>query len=294
MRNNRPTLIDYLLLSGLALVFGASFLFTSLAVRELPPLTVAVSRLALAAMLVSGLMLVQKKSLPKRGQIWWFIVGSAFFGNALPFALVAWGQVKVDAGLAAILMAVMPLITVVIAHALTVDEKLNRYKIVGVLCGLVGVVVLMGWNQLDHLGDSALRQYAIAIAAVSYAVNAIITKRLTSTNRVSMIAALLLVATAMLIPVAWWFGRSIDIVLTTQSVLSVLVLAIGPTALAMLVILVIIDRQGASFLSQINFFVPLFGVLLARVFLGETLPTNAWIALIVILFGVYLSRRGSA
>lgn len=293
MRASGPTLYDYALLTGLALVFGASFLFTNLAVRDLPPLFVALCRLGLAAFFMAALMLVQRKNLPAIGPVWLFIIASAFFGNALPFALVSWGQVKVDAGLAAILMAVMPLITVLIAHSTTSDEKMNAYKIVGVVCGLLGVVVLMGWDQLGQLGDHMLRQYAIALAAISYAINAIVTKKLTDTQRVPMITALLLVAAVMLLPIVWWLESPASIVFTVQSSLSILSLAIGSTAFATLIILVLIDRQGASFLSQINFLVPVFGVLLARVFLGESLPANGWIALIIILFGIALSRRGS-
>lgn len=293
MKQTSPGLADYLLLGGLALIFGASFILTNVAVSAIPPLTVATSRLLLAAAMLYPLMRIKGQVLPARGRVWVFIIGAAFFGNSLPFALITWGQVSVDAGLTAILMAVMPLITVLLAHVTTNDEKMNRYKLVGVACGLIGVVVLMGWDELGSLGDNMLRQYAIAAAAACYAINAILTKRLTGVARLPMMSALMLVGTGLLLPFALWLESPWTLSVNVTSMLSVVILAMGPTALATLIILNIIDRSGASFLSQINFMVPLSGVFMAWLFLDEVLPTNAWVALFIILTGIALSRLGN-
>ncbi len=292
-KSARSGWVDYGLLALLSLIFGASFLFTSVAVESVAPLTVAASRLLLGALLIYPLMLLNGQSLPAFGRIWLFIGISAFFGNALPFALISWGQVKVDAGLTAIFMAVMPLITVLLAHAVTSDEKMNRYKLVGVLFGLAGVIVLIGWNQLGQLGDNMLRQYAIALAAFCYAINAIATKQLTGIPRLSMIFALLFAASVMLVPIALIIEQPWRSLPDQSALVSILCLAIGPTAFATLLILVIIDRRGASFLSQINFLVPICGIVLAGIFLDETLPARAWLALAVILTGIALSRLGN-
>ncbi len=293
MKHVKPGLADYLLLTGLAIIFGASFIFTNLAVSEIAPLTVATSRLMLAAVLLYALMLIKRQHLPAKGRIWLFIIAAAFFGNAFPFALISWGQVKVDAGLTAILMAVMPLITVLLAHLTTADEKMNRYKLVGVICGLLGVVVLMGWDELGSLGDNMLRQYAIALAACCYAVNAIVTKQLTGVARLPMMTALMLVATIMLLPFTLWLEVPWTSPPGVRSLVAIVALAVGPTALATLIILNIIDRSGASFLSQINFMVPLAGVFMGWLFLNEVLPAKAWIALFIILTGIAISRVGN-
>lgn len=293
MKRATPGLADYLLLVGLAVIFGASFILTNMAVSSISPLTVATSRLLLATAMVYPLMRLKGQVLPGKGRVWVYIVAAAFFGNALPFALISWGQVSVDAGLTAILMAVMPLITVLLAHVTTTDEKMNRYKLVGVLCGLIGVVVLMGWDQLGSLGDNMVRQYAIAVAAICYAINAILTKKLTGIARLPMMTALMLVATLMLIPFALILEIPLERTPDIVSIGAVVALAIGPTALATLIILNIIDRSGASFLSQINFMVPLSGIFLAWLFLDEVLPASAWIALCIILAGIALSRLGN-
>lgn len=277
---------------SLAAIFGLSFIFTNISVREIPPLTVAASRLLIALLITYPIMLAAGQKVPGAGKIWIFIFLSGLFGNALPFALVSWGQVKVDAGLSAIFMAVMPLSTILLAQFLTNDEKINRWKIAGVLLGFVGIIVLMGWNSLSSLGDESLRQIAILLAAICYALNAIITRKLTSLPKYSMVAALMIAGSVLLVPASIFVDQPWQLSVHAGTVGAILMLAIGSTAFATLLILMIIERCGATFLSQINFMVPLFGVLFGTLLLGERLAANAYFALIIILVALALSRRG--
>ena len=283
---------DYVLLTSLAAIFGLSFIFTTISVREIPPVTVAAARLFVALLIVYPVMRIAGQNLPAPGKIWIYIFLSGMFGNALPFALVSWGQVKVDASLAAIFMAVMPLATILLAHIMTSDEKFNRYKLAGVTLGFTGIVILMGIDSLSSLGDESLRQFAILCAAVCYAVNAIITRKLTSIPRYSMVAALTIAASILLVPASVFIDHPWNLSVSTTAVLSILALAAVSTVLATILLLMIIDRCGATFMSQINFMVPLFGVLFGTLLLGERPAANAYIALIVILMALALSRYG--
>lgn len=288
-----PALGDYLLLVSLAMLFGFSFTLTRIAVLDVPPLSIAVGRLLLAFLMLYPLMRLFGQTMPAPGRIWIPIVAAGFFGNALPFSLISWGQVQVEAGLTSIFMAVMPLVTILLAHVFTPDEKLSRWKLVGVLFGLAGVIVLMGVSALEALGDQLVRQSAILISAVSYAINALITRRLTHLPRWSVMTALMFASCLMLLPFALLFDTPWLLRPSWQSMSAVLGLAIGPTALATVMILIIISRQGASFLSQINFMVPVFGMLAGVLLLGETLPANAYVALVFILVGIAVSRLGT-
>ena len=267
---------------------------TNISVAELPPLTVVAARLFLAFLILYPLMRFYKTRMPAIGPIWWPLFASGFFGNALPFGLISWGQVRVEAGLTAIFMAAMPLATLVLAHLFTSDEKLDRYKFTGVIFGLIGVMVLMGWNNLSQLGDQTLRQLAILGGALCYAVNAIITKKITHLPKWSAMTALMFASSIMMVPVSLAFDQPWTFQPSADALLALLALAIGPTAMATVLILIIIERQGASFLSQINFMVPVFGMFFGVVFLSEVLPANAYIALVIILFGIALSRYGSS
>lgn len=285
-----PGWVDYLLLVSLAVVFGLSFTLTGIAVHDIPPLTIAAGRLLLAFLMFYPLMRLNGQRMPAWGSVWLVLFAAGFFGNALPFTLISWGQMRVEAGMTAIFMAVMPLATILLAHVFTPDEKLTRWKVVGVLFGLAGVIVLMGASALNALGDDLVRQAAILASAVSYAINALLTRKLTHLPRWSTMAALMFASSFMLLPFSLWLDSPWQLDPSWQASSAVLGLAVGPTAVATMMILVIISRQGASFLSQINFMVPVFGMISGVLLLGERLPADAYVALLFILAGIAVSR----
>ncbi|MEM7300212.1 MAG: DMT family transporter [Pseudomonadota bacterium] len=288
--NRGAGVMDYFLIGLLSLIFGSSFMFTKWSVAEVGPLTVATTRLFIGAAIVLLAAFAARQSLPRAGAIWFWIALSALFGNALPFALISWGQVQVDAGLTAILMAIMPLATLALAHFFTADERFGIWKLIGMVLGLLGVIVLMGFETLSSLGDQSLRQYAILGAALCYAVNAVITKKLVGLPRRATAGSLLLVAGIMVLPFAALAEAGSFAAPGGLAIISMIVLGIAPTAFGTLLLFQIIDRQGATFLSQINFLVPVFGVMFSILFLSEKLPANAFVALTMILIGVALTR----
>ena len=210
----------------------------------------------------------------------------------LPFSLIAWGEEVVDAGLAAILMGGMPLYTLVLAHVFTPDEKLNAAKLIGVLFGFVGLIVLIGPGKLAQLGTDAVRQLGIAAAALCYAVNAVVTKHLIGLPRRALATAVTLAATVTMIPVSLMIDRPWTLRPDAVSLWCTLGLGIVHTAIATLIMLAIVRRQGASFFGQINLLVPVFGVFWAVLILAERPSANAIIALAIILAGTAIARIG--
>lgn len=289
-RNPQTVYIDYIWLVSLSILFGLSFTHTSIAVRDIPPISLAAGRLLIAFLMLYPLMRLNGQKMPDIGPIWIALLASGLFGNALPFALISWGQVNVQAGLTAIFMAVMPLATILLAHVFTDEEKLDRWKFIGVMLGLVGVIVLMGWSALNAIGDDLIRQTAILLAAICYAINAIVTRKLTGLPRWSAMSALMFAGCLWLVPVSLMVDSPWQIRPSLPSGLSLLFLAIGPTAIATVMILRIVDRQGASFLSQINFLVPIVGMVFGVLMLNESFPANAYVALLIILAGIGISR----
>ncbi len=300
MEKTAPKPGDYALLVLLAAIFGGSFMLTKIAVAEIPAASLVAVRLIIASVIFVVIMYISGQRLPGAGKIWLPIVAAAFFGNAAPFLLIAWGQEKVDAGLAAILMATMPLMTIVIAQFFTRDEKLTVLKIVGFCLGLLGVAVMIGFDKLGSLGEHTIRQYAITAGALCYAISAIVTKWIVDLPRFSMMAALMIVSALMIIPLSIFGGEAGEIYqqmqaggYSTIAIISTISLGVVPTALGTLMVFMIVARQGASFLSQINFMVPVFGVLWGVVFLSEVLPANGLVALVLILTGVGIARIGN-
>ena len=290
--SNKPSslMFDYGLLVVLAAMFGASFMMTKVAVVDVPPASIALSRIAIGGVMLFFIMLHYKQTLRSLLPHWKMITLAGFFGTALPFFLISWGQEKVDAGLTSILMAVMPLITLVLAHFFTADEKLNVFKVIGFCLGLLGVAVLIGFDKLASFGEETIRSYAIMLAACSYAVHAILSKYLTELPRYAVSSAVLLVSILILLPIVLYNDTPWTLQISSTSWWMLILLGILPTGVGMLMLFAIIERQGAAFLSQINFLVPVFGVLWAIAFINETLPPNALAALVIILAGVAITR----
>ena len=282
--------ISYVLLVGLAANFGMSFMLTKIVVADVPASTIVFTRLLIATLCVGAVMLWVGQSMRPLLKHWKIITVAGFFGNAMPFFLISWGQGKVDAGLTAILMAVMPLITLVLAHFFTGDEKLNVFKIIGFCLGLLGVAVLIGFDKLATLGEETVRQYAIMGGAFCYAVHAIVSKHLTNMPRQAVTVAVLLVSCLMMLPFSLYLDQPWTLTVSSEAAWSLVILGVLPTAIGTLMLFAIVERQGAGFLSQINFLVPVFGVLWAIVFINEMLPPDALKALLIILAGVAIAR----
>src|SRR6185503_5538666 len=143
---------DWLLLVTLSILWGGSFFFAKLAVLELPPLTVALGRVAIAAAILVVLARMTGVALPDRMAAWRPYLLMGLLNNAVPFGLIFWGQTNIPSGLAAILNATTPLFTALVAHAATADERLNTARLVGVAAGLAGVTVMIGPDLLRALG----------------------------------------------------------------------------------------------------------------------------------------------
>ena len=136
--------VEWALLLVLALLWGGSFFFSKIAVGELPPLTVVLCRVVLAALALNLVVLLSGRRMPADPRLWgaFFVMG--LLNNVIPFSLIFWGQTQIASGLAAILNATTPLFTVLVAHVATNDEKLSASRLLGVLAGVAGVAVMIG------------------------------------------------------------------------------------------------------------------------------------------------------
>ena len=273
----------------LAFIFGSNFMMTRMTVTVLPPMFVVSFRLLLATLALAAIWRMSGVGLPRKA-VWGAVAASAFFGHTLPFSLLAWGQQEVDAGIAAILMATMPLFTLGLAQVFTRDERPNRFTVAGFALALAGIVVLMGPDKLVSLTGNSAQQYAIALAAISYGVNSVITKALVNEPWQSTVMLFLAVAFFMSLPLLVVSDLS-SLRAEPHVWMAAVYTALGPTAMGAIFVVALIKSAGASFTSQINFLVPIIGAGLAIAFLGERLPPDAAISLAIILAGIALARR---
>ncbi|CAN0503700.1 unnamed protein product, partial [Discosporangium mesarthrocarpum] len=162
-------LLAWGMLIALSILWGGSFFFSEVALRALPPFTVVFLRVALGAMVLWGVFLATVPRSKRAGLPWRDFLIMGLLNNAIPFSLLVWGQTQISSSLASIINATTPFFTVLVAHVLLADERMSRTKVLGVLAGFAGIIVLMGPGALGGGDVGLIGQLACIGAAVSYA-----------------------------------------------------------------------------------------------------------------------------
>jgi drug/metabolite transporter (DMT)-like permease len=292
--------LDWTLLAGLVAMGGSSFTFIRLALETAPPAVVTVGRLWVAALALyvamrwKGLrfppLLVRTKEGARPHRLWAWMAMVGFVGYTVPFLLFPWAQQFVPSGLAGVYMAFMPIWTLLLA-ALFADERLTAAKIGGFVLAAVGVAVLMGPDAIGGVSGADLAaQAALLLATLLYAASAVMSRRAPPARRIVFSAGIVLSGAILATP-ALLFAAIGPEGWSARSVFSILALGLGPTALAGVIIIVIIRRAGASFMALANYIVPLVAVLAGAVLFGERLGLHVFAALALIFTGVALSQR---
>jgi drug/metabolite transporter (DMT)-like permease len=294
--STQRTLNDWLLLLALVAMWGSSFMFNRVAVASLPPWTVVAGRIGIAALVLTAVVHATGRRLPPPGRTWAPFVLIAAIGNAIPFYLITWGQQVVESALAGILMAVMPLATLVLAHFLVAGERMTRPRVTGFVTGFGGIVLLMGPAALAGAGGDAMLVYQLAVlgGALCYALQSVLTRLIIRGDVMVAAAATLIVASLMVVPAALWLDRPWTLSPRGISVAAVVWLGVAPTALATVLYFQLIRSAGPTFMSLVNYLSPGVAVLLGLVVMGEHPLATAYVGLALILAGIAVAQRRPA
>ena len=281
--------IDFIRLGALALMWGSAFLLTHFALQSLPAASVAWLRIAVATLVLHFLCVLQREPIPRDPALWLRFAWLGLIGAACPFFLIGWGQERVPSGLAGILMAVMPLFTLLLAPLFGEREESHPRRFVGFICGFLGVVLLAGPSALlawSGEGSLLLRQCAILSGAICYAFNAHFIRRLPrQLSTLSMSACMSLCACVWMLPLflsEWAQWQRPDFV----GLISIVGLGLFPTALATVMHVQLIHSAGAGFFSLTNYLIPPIAVVLGILFAGESFEWRSLLAMAIILFGI--------
>jgi drug/metabolite transporter (DMT)-like permease len=278
---------DWLLLVTLSVLWGGSFFFAKIAVLELPPLTVAFARVALAASVLALAACLSGLNLPSRPAEWRPFLIMGLLNNVIPFSLIFWGQTHIPSGLAAILNATTPLFTVLVAHAATTDEKLNAARLVGVGAGLAGVAIMIGPDVSRAFGADVWGQLACLAAAISYAFAAVYGRRFRAEPPLRVAADQLTSSTILLLPIIVVIDRPWNLAAPSATTVAALVgLALLSTALAYVIFFRILRSGGATGISLVTFLIPVSAILLGTLVLGEQLAVRHIVGMIAIGLGL--------
>jgi len=286
--NRRTTLINWALLVILVALWGTSFMIIAISVETIDPISVVFFRLVLGALVLTLVVFARGQRLPLDARSWGAFTLMAIAGNCLPFFLITWGQQTVNSSVAGMIMAIMPLMTMVFAHFCVEDEKLNRFKLIGFAMGITGVTILLG--PVFSGGDRAFWSgLAIFVAATSYAVNAILVRRLPRFSPMVGGCGVLIASSMVMLPI-WWFFAEENHAISQDSMIALIWLGIGPTGIATLVLFSVIGRAGPTFLSTINYLIPVVAFFCGAWILSETVFWHHYLALATILSGIALTR----
>jgi drug/metabolite transporter (DMT)-like permease len=276
---------DWLLLVALSMLWGGAFFFAKVAVAELPPLTLAFGRVAIAAAILAAL--ARGNDLAKLRYAWPAIAVMGLLNNAIPFSLIFWSQTHIPSGLASILNATTPVFAVLIAHVATRDEKLRIGKLIGVSAGLLGVMAMVGPDIRNEVSVNVWAQLACLAAALSYACAGVYGRRFASMPPTLIATGQLIAATILLAPLAAFLDRPWSLPAPSPASFAALfALATLSTALAYIIYFWILARAGAGHILLVTFLIPASAIVLGTAALSERLALHHIGGMVVIALGL--------
>ncbi len=281
--------LEWSVLGALSMLWGGSFFFVEVAVAELPPFTLVALRVGLAAVALNGALLAMGRTLPRQRSVWTAFLTMGLLNNAIPYSLIAWGQLHVPSGLAAILNATTPLFTLVVAHVGTRDERLSVPRLVALAVGFAGVVVMVGADALGGVGARTLAQVAVLGAAVAYACAGVFGRRFAALGVAPIVAATgqVTASTLLLVPVALLADRPWTLAVPTLATWAAMLgLALASTALAYVLYFRILATAGATNLLLVTFLIPVTAIGLGAALLGERLAVHHGVGMGLIGLGL--------
>jgi drug/metabolite transporter (DMT)-like permease len=288
-----PKILDYALLTLLALIWSSAFFNIKIATYSYGPVTIAFLRTFFGAIPVVGICLVKKIKIEAFSKDWYWFAAIGMINLVIPFFLIAYGMQKVQSNLAAILMASTPLSATVLAHFFTDNEKINLTKILGVLIGFSGIVFLFSDNILINESNftSAL---LILIGSTFYVVGGLLTLKISNKKNENVTASILIWGTIFLIPITAFTEKPWNLNPSIDSTISLIYLGVVATGLAWLLRFRILKTNGLVFQAQVAYLIPIFGIILGYIFLNELITPKVLISVVAVIIGIYLVKKSNS
>ncbi len=287
-----PGARNWILLISLSLIWGTAFMGVRIALDGIAPMWVAAGRTLIAGgcLMIAGQFVGQGlNAIPSR-RAWGFAIAFGVFAAALPFSLLSWGQQHVPSAFAGVSMGTVPLLTLLLAAIFTSEAGIGPRRIVGIVLGFFGLMALVGPGAFG--GDSSLVQWgrvACASSAACYAVSNIVGRLAPPMPPIALATAAMTTSGIILLPVAL-LTQGMPEIQTASAGLALLWVALGPTALAAFLQVLVLKSAGPLFLSLVSYMVPMWSVIFGIVLLSETLSLGVFVALGLILSGIAVAQ----
>lgn len=286
-----PQLKHWLHLLLLSLAWGFAFYLIAVGLESFPPLTLVNIRLAVGAATLYLIMRWQGHGLPREAAWWGRFALLTLLGNLIPFSLITWAETSISSAQAGLLMALMPLSTMVLAHFFVQGDAMTPRRLSGVLLGFAGTTVLIGGDALSDMGSALLPQLAVVTATLGYAANAVYTKRMPAIDTIVVATGSLAIGTLMLLPFSISLEGGRWTIPTSSALIATTVLGVASTGLATWIYFRVVTDCGPSFLAAINYIIPAIAFAAGVVFLGESASPGQFLGLLFVLGGIFLARN---
>lgn len=274
----------------LGLIWSSSFMWVELALREVGPLTLVAFRVFFGFLFGVAVILIQRVALPRTFKEWLPLIVLGLTNIAFPFFLISWGQKSIDSGVASILDATVPLFTILVAHFLLQDDKMTPAKVLGLLTGFAGVVVLMS-KDIGASTGSLLGQLAVIAACIFYAASSIIARVYTEgTSTILRGLGPLASATAVMIPSALIFEAPIKLPSLPITWVALLWMGILGSGLAFIMLFHLVHEIGPTRTTMVTYLFPLGGVTLGVIFLNEALTWQIVTGAVLIILSLVIAN----
>ena len=286
----QPSLIDYLLLVLLALIWASAFFNIKIATYSFGPVTIAFLRVFFGAIPVLLLCYYKNIKIEAFSKDWYWFAIIGFINLVAPFFLIAYGVKSVQSNLAAILMSTTPLSSTVLGHFYTKNEKFNFIKTFGILIGFSGIIYLFSDNLLID-DNNFLSALLILLGSTCYVIGGVLTLKISKKKNENVTGSILIWAIIILIPLVSFIEQPWNVTPRLDSTISVIYLGLVSTGIAWLLRFRILVNNGLIFQSQVSYLIPIFGTILSYIFLKELITTKVFISLIAVSVGIYFVRK---
>jgi drug/metabolite transporter (DMT)-like permease len=280
------------MLVTLSIIWGSAFFLVEIVLEEVPPLTLVAGRLLSAFLFLGTAFVISGRRIPRDRASWQAFVFLGVVNNVFPFIMLTWGQDRIDSSQAAILVASMPLSTVLIAH-FWINERLTVDRAVGVLIGFGGVFMLVGADLSDLTGAGTLGQFAVIAGAVGYSTGTVFARRyLQDADIITTATGQTFIGTAIMIPLALAVDFPIDASLSAKTVFAWMALGVFPSGVAYLIFFRLVRQVSATQASMVTYLIPVTAILLGVLVLDETVASSSFAGLALIVAGIWVVNGG--
>jgi drug/metabolite transporter (DMT)-like permease len=283
------SLSDYALLLLLSTMWASAFVGIEYALTSFDPFFIAFLRIFFASLFLLCVVYIKKLSFPRDLKTWSMLLLLGILNSAMPFYLISWGQQYISAGTSSVMLAMGPFVTLIVSHMITEDEKITFFKIVGVILGFVGVFILLGDDFLKGNDDSLYGKIALIIAVMGYMSSGFLIRKMSHVHTVICSTSMFTTAWIIMSPFLFMISyESFEIV--SYPFLTIVYLAIVPTALASLMRIDLVRKTGVQFMSQVSYLIPICTLFLSWLFFDVTPPMIVYTAMAFIFAGLFVRK----